>query len=174
MKYKKSNKLIFKLVPLVILLAISFLYCLYNLNNNAVYYSRYTPHSKDKNPELIMVVSHLDKIKLPFHKNYRVNLDGNPALVLNKNYILQKNENKVELSDSKLFSDEGYIYYYSETGQYLYATNNKTWKKDYSNIRKQEAMQTVSKIIDPIVKAQHKPKINLQWLFDWKYKDRFQ
>ncbi|MFI3627990.1 hypothetical protein [Streptococcus uberis] len=126
------------------------------------------------NAELIMVVSHLDKIKLPFHKNYKVNLDGNPALVLNKNYILQKNENKIELSDSKLFSDEGYIYYYSETGQYLYATNNKTWKKDYSNIRKQEAIQTVSKIIDPIVKAQPKPKINLQWLFDWKYKDRFQ
>lgn len=120
-----------------------------------------------------MVVSHLDKIKLPFHKNYKVNLDGNPALVLNKNYILQKNENKIELSDSKLFSDEGYIYYYSETGQYLYATNNKTWNKDYSNIRKQEAIQTVSKIIDPIIKAQPKPKINLQWLFDKCYGERF-
>ncbi|WP_203263843.1 hypothetical protein [Streptococcus uberis] len=170
----KRKKCILTIIVILVVSSISILYCLSNLNNNAVYYSRYTPHSKDKNPELIMVVSHLDKIKLPFHKNYRVNLDGNPALVLNKNYILQKNENKVELSDSKLFSDEGYIYYYSETGQYLYATNNKTWKKDYSNIRKQEAMQTVSKIIDPIIKAQPKPKINLQWLFDWKYKDRFQ
>lgn len=170
----KRKKCILTIIVILVVSSISILYCLSNLNNNAVYYSRYTPHSKDKNPELIMVVSHLDKIKLPFHKNYRVNLDGNPALVLNKNYILQKNENKVELSDSKLFSDEGYIYYYSETGQYLYATNNKTWKKDYSNIRKQEAMQTVSKIIDPIIKAQPKQKINLQWLFDWKYKDRFQ
>lgn len=170
----KRKKCILTIIVILVVSSISILYCLSNLNNNAVYYSRYTPHSKDKNPELIMVVSHLDKIKLLFHKNYRVNLDGNPALVLNKNYILQKNENKVELSDSKLFSDEGYIYYYSETGQYLYATNNKTWKKDYSNIRKQEAMQTVSKIIDPIIKAQPKPKINLQWLFDWKYKDRFQ
>lgn len=104
----KRKKCILTIIVILVVSSISILYCLSNLNNNAVYYSRYTPHSKDKNPELIMVVSHLDKIKLPFHKNYRVNLDGNPALVLNKNYILQKNENKVELSDSKLFSDEGY------------------------------------------------------------------
>lgn len=171
LKIKKNIITIFVFLTIVF---ISYMYCLINLNQNAIYYSNHIQHSKGKNPELATVVSHLERIKLPSHKNYTANLDGNPALVLNKNYIIEKNEDKIELSDSKLFSDRGYIYYFSESGQYLYATNNKTWKKDNSSVRKHEAIQKISKIIDPIVKIQPKPRINLQWLFDWKYKDRFQ
>lgn len=171
MTYQKRNKLISLTISLVILLAISSLYCLSNLNNNAVYYSRYTPHSKDKNPELTMVASHLDRIKLPSNQDYKINLDGHGDIIYKNNLILgfnvAENEDLISLMGSNLLNNNGYIYYYKD-GKYLYAENNKTWKKDYSNIRKQEAVQTVSKIIDPIIKAQPKPMINLQWLFDWK------
>ncbi|GAB6636109.1 hypothetical protein BOVMAS18_14820 [Streptococcus uberis] len=174
MTYNKRNKLISLTISLVILLAISFLYCLYNLNRNAVYYSSHIPHSKGTNPNLVVVMNNLEHTKIPNNQQLRTEIDGNPSLIKNNYYILEQRSNHIILKDSQLFSNKGFIYYYSETGQYLYATNNKTWKKDYSNIRKQEAVQTVSKIIDPIIKAQPKPKINLQWLFDWKYKDRFQ
>lgn len=153
------------------------MYCLSNLNRHAVYYSSHIPHSKHKNPELTMVVSHLDKIKLPSNQDYKINLDGHGDIIYKNNLILgfnvAENEDLISLMGSNLLNNNGYIYYYYKDGKYLYAENNKTWKKDYSNIRKQEAIQTVSKIIDPIVKGQPKPKINLQWLFNKCYGERF-
>lgn len=174
---KRKNTIITTFIIISILL-ISYMYCLSNLNRNAVYYSSHIPHSKHKNPELTMVASHLDRIKLPSNQDYKINLDGHGDIIYKNNLILgfnvAENEDLISLMGSNLLNNNGYIYYYYKDGKYLYAENNKTWKKDYSNIRKQEAIQTVSKIIDPIIKAQPKPKINLQWLFDWKYKDRFQ
>ncbi|GAB6636117.1 hypothetical protein BOVMAS18_14770 [Streptococcus uberis] len=174
----KRKNLIIRTFIIISILLISYMYCLSNLNRNAVYYSSHIPHSKHKNPELTMVASHLDRIKLPNDQDYKINLDGHGDIIYKNNLILgfnvAENEDLISLMGSNLLNNNGYIYYYYKDGKYLYAENNKTWKKDYSNIRKQEAVQTVSKIIDPIVKAQPKPKINLQWLFDWKYKDRFQ
>ncbi|MCK1202574.1 hypothetical protein MXZ84_07890 [Streptococcus uberis] len=178
MTYQKRNKLTSLTISLVILLAISFLYCLYNLNNNAVYYSRYTPHSKDKNPELVMVVSHLDKIELPSKKIYKLNLESDNALIYKKKYTIVENnvigKRMINILDSQLLNGNGFSYHFSTNGKYLFTINNQNWKKIKSASSKNEALMTITEIIDPIVKAQPKPKINLQWLFDWKYKDRFQ
>lgn len=135
-------------------------------------------HSKEKNPELAMIVSHLERIKLPSNQDYKINLDGHGDIIYKNDLILgfnfAENKNLISLMSSDLLNNKGYIYYFYNDGKYLYATNSKTWKKDNSSIRKHEASQKISKIIDPIVKVQSKPRINLQWLFDWKYKDRFQ
>jgi len=174
---RRKKYIITFFVSLAILFT-SYMYSLINLNQNAIYYSNHIQHSKEKNPELTMVVSHLERIKLPSNQDYKINLDGHGDIIYKNNLILgfnvAENEDLISLMGSNLLNNNGYIYYYYKDGKYLYAENNKTWKKDYSNVRKQEAIQTVSKIINPIVKVQSKPRINLQWLFDWKYKDRFQ
>lgn len=177
MKKKISNQVIL-IISSVVLLVISYMHCLLNLNHNAIYYSNHIQHSEEKNPKLTIVVSHLERIKLPNNQDYKVNLDGHGDIIYKNNQILGfnvvENENLISLMSSDFLNNKGYIYYFYNDGKFLYATNIKTWKRDNSNIRKHEAINKLSKIIDPIVKVQPKPKINLQWLFDWKYKDRFQ
>lgn len=174
----KRKKCILTIIVILVVSSISILYCLSNLNNNAVYYSRYTPHSKDKNPELAMVVSHLDKIELPSKKIYKLNLEGDNALIYKKKYTIVENnvigKRMINILDSQLLNGNGFSYHFSTNGKYLFTINNQNWKKNKSASSKNEALMTITEIIDPIVKAQPKPKFNLQWLFDWKYKDRFQ
>lgn len=67
----------------------------------------------------------------------------------------------------------GFRYHFSTNGKYLFTINNQNWKKIKSASSKNEALMTITEIIDPIVKAQPKPKINLQWLFDKCYGERF-
>ncbi len=177
MKYNKNNKLILIFLPLVILLSILFLYCFYNLNQNAIYYSNHIQHSKEKNPELTMVVSHLERIKLPNDNNYSVNIDGEGTLIYRKKYSLEfdhdENKTRINLGNLDFFEKNEFEYFYSKSGKFLYSINNK-WQKNSSSTQKLDADMIVSKIIEPIVKVQPKPNINLQWLFNWKYKDRFQ
>ncbi|MFI3614481.1 hypothetical protein [Streptococcus uberis] len=177
MTYNKRYKLISLTISLVILLAISILYCLYNLNRNAVYYSSHIPHSKHKNPELTMVVLHLDRIKLPNDINYTVNIDGEGTLIYRKKYSLEfdhdENQTRINLGNLDFFKKNESEYFYTKNGEFLYSINNK-WQKNSAVSQKSKADTIVSKMIGPIVKAQPKPKINLQWLFNWKYKDRFQ
>ncbi|GAB6636107.1 hypothetical protein BOVMAS18_14830 [Streptococcus uberis] len=177
MKYQKRNKLISLTISLVILLSISFLYCISNLNRYAIYYSSHIPHSKHKNPELTMVVSHIDRIKLPNDNNYTVNIDGEGTLIYRKKYSLEfdhdEDQTRINLGNLDFFKKNESEYFYTKNGEFLYSINNK-WQKNSAVSQKSKANTIVSKIIDPIVKAQPKPKINLQWLFDWKYKDRFQ
>lgn len=157
---------------MLILLSVLFAYI--NLESHAIYYSKNISHSKNKNPELVMIVEHLDRIKLPTSKsNYKVNLDGNPALIFCNNYLIERLNKHIELSDKKLFSNKGYIYYYSNNGKYLKAMSNEKWKTDLSNTRKNESEKVLKKIIEPIVEVQDKPIVNLQWLFNMFYEKRF-
>jgi len=60
-----------------------------------------------------------------------------------------------------------YSYYYQKAD---------VWKDVYdkSDTRKQEAQGYVDEVINPIVeKMEVKPKVNLQWLFNKKYQERF-
>lgn len=125
-----------------------------------------------------MVVSHLNKIELPSKKIYKLNLEGDNALIYKKKYTIVENnvigKRMINILDSQLLNGNGFSYHFSTNGKYLFTINNQNWKKIKSASSKNEALMTITEIIDPIVKAQPKPKINLQWLFDWKYKDRFQ
>ncbi|GAA5350879.1 hypothetical protein [Streptococcus uberis] len=172
----KRKKSILTIIVILVVLIISFLYCLSNLNRNAVYYSRYTPHSKDKNPELAMVVSHLEIINLPNDNNYTVNIDGEGTLIYRKKYSLEfdhdENQTRINLGNLDFFKKNESEYFYSKNGEFLYSINNK-WQKNTAVSQKLKADTIVSKIIDPIVKVQPKPKINLQWLFNKCYGERF-
>lgn len=135
-------------------------------------------HSKKYNPELAFIIKNMDNTSIPSKKGYRVNTDGVDTLIRKKKYYFgydyshkkkDKEEKKINII---IFEKNFHIYYYSSLGQYLYS-ENVDFKKDYSNTQRQKAEKLVTETIDPIVKAQQKPKINLQWMFNMIYTKKF-
>ncbi len=54
-----------------------------------------------------------------------------------------------------------------------YCSDRHYKKIDIKNIDVEEVKKDIYKMAQPVIDAQSKPRVNLQWLFDIVYKDKF-
>ena len=147
-----------------------------NLKGNSVYYAKHSPSSNVRDLEIMMLVENIQKSADREGFSYR--LDGNKTI---------KNTTKnVYLSYGYSVNAANYEYVYiSNERQYYYFDENFKLKKvvdvgnnrqhiDISTVDENKIKEEIYENFKPILKEseENKPFINLQWIFNWVYRDR--
>ena len=169
---KKIIKRVFIVIAILLFITV---FCFENIKSNSVYYAKHTPHKEGTEPVLMMVVDNLFWINTPEIDGIEYSFDGGSSID-NKNY-------KGELQTSFIGGYEGKQYIFFDNKMTYYEFNKKfdlTYSAD-KNLNKKTLDQAellnlkkeIYNSVQPVIDAQSKPKVNLQWLFDIVYKDKF-
>lgn len=143
------------------------LFTFFNLKYHSVYYAQHIPHKEGTEPDIVMLVENMGWIYTPEIDGIRYVDDGTNA-ILNTNsksfltkssgsFLYDKDNMTIGFDSTFRFEDVGY---FSEEAKRIQVNESKI---------KQEIREDFS----PIMKAQTKPFINLQWLFNLIYQSRF-
>ncbi|HEM4029609.1 TPA: hypothetical protein U1V77_000534 [Streptococcus suis] len=167
MKKKLLVALILTFISLL-LWGIGKLYIAYNLSYYAGDYVQQLPRKEGTNPELVIILTHLDSIERPSTNKLSYDLDGNGAVLLDKSLVLAYGTDFLLWNSTK---NENY--HFDMTGKFSYYYTNDIDNQKYDSQYQKEAKLFLDKILPPILEAQPKPKINLQKLFNDKYYKQF-
>ena len=149
-------------------------FCFDNIKSNSVYYAKHTPHKEGTEPVLMMVVDNLEWIYTPEIDGIEYDFDGG-------NCVYNNNLSK----DSTYFVEYGngkeYRYYdgiritYGFNSQFslIYVDDDFNKKIPLNQLDINSVKHNIYNLLRPVIDAQSKPRVNLQWLFDIIYKDKF-
>ena len=154
-------------IGVVVFLGLS-LYAYSNLKYYSVYYAQQMPHKEGTEPDLVMLLENMGSIYTPKIEGIRYDDDGMNSIARN-----------VEGRES-IFSASGeYLMFHSSTDDhYLFDRVfriQSSFDKHYNDIEfnQQLVLNEIRETVQPVLDVQSKPLINLQWLFNKKYQDRF-
>ena len=168
------KKIIIRVLIFIAILLFITVFCFENIKRNSVYYAKNTPHKEGTEPVLMMVVDNLEWIDNPEIDGIEYDFDGG-------NCIYNNNLSK----DSPYFAENGngkeYIYYdgiritYNFNSQFslIYVYDDSYKKIPLNQFDINSVKYNIYNLLQPVIDAQRKPKVNLQWLFDIVYKDKF-
>ena len=148
-----------------------------NLLSNSVYYAQRMPHKEGTEPDLVMLIENMWWVYTPKIEGIRYDDDG-------ANFIENSIENSIDSSGNPTSFGEfdgGYGYSDKNDVSYKFDKNfelewalDKEYKKiDTATIDETKIKGEIRETLKPILDVQSKPLINLQWLFNKKYQDRF-
>ena len=144
------------------------LYAYSNLKYYSVYYAQQMPHKEGTEPDLVMLIENMSSIYTPEIEGIRYDDDGMNSIARN-----------IEGMESIFSASGDYLMFHSVTdNHYLF---NKAFRiqsafdEHYNDIEfnQQLVLDEIRETVQPILDVQPKPRINLQWLFNMKYQDRF-
>ena len=169
------RKIIKRLFIFIAILLFITAFCFDNMKRNSVYYAKHTPHKEGIEPVLMMVVDNLFWIDTTEIEGIEYSFDGGNSVV-NKNY---NGESQSVFTGGH--NDNHYVFFDSKRTYYEFNRNfNLTYSVDKNlnekNLDATELLNLKKEIynsVQPVIDAQRKPKVNLQWLFDIVYKDKF-
>ena len=169
------KKIIIRVFIFIAILLFITAFCFKNIKSNSVYYAKHTPHKDGTEPVLMMLVDNLFWINTPEIDGIEYDFDGPPCVQFftsngkqigyiapfrKKNYIYDDGEWEIRLIlDCNFNPDIAYDYGHE--------------KIQITKLDNKEIKQSLYNKLQPIIDAQHKPKVNLQWLFDIVYKNKF-
>ena len=143
------------------------LFTFINLKFNSVYYAQHIPHKEGTEPDLVMLVENMGWIYTPEIDGIRCDDDGTNAIINTKSKsfltkssgsFLYDKDNMTIGFDSTFRFD--HVSYFSEEAKRI-------------QVNKPKIKREIREDFSPIMKAQTKPFINLQWLFNLVYQSRF-
>ena len=148
-----------------------------NLLSNSVYYAQRMPHKEGTEPDLVMLIENMGEIYAPKIEGIRYDDDG-------ANFIENSIENSIDSSGNPTSFGEfdgGYGYSDKNDVSYKFDKNfelewalDKEYKEiDTATIDEKKIKGEIRETLKPILDVQSKPVVNLQWLFNMKYQDRF-
>lgn len=168
------------------IVAISYIYIQYNLKANSVYYARNIPHGENVDSEMMMILDNWLFIDIPVGKYYHSSGIRDGGFSFSR---LDEKGDQVELiyntyTNSYIYANliDDMTYEIDTSGKVLAIMKdgsvlNKVYdyKKDgsYDPEKEKKIIKKVRKFIKPILDANTKPLINLQWLFNIKYFNYF-
>ena len=146
----------------------------FNLKSNSVYYAQHTPHEKGTEPVLMMLIDNLADIYTPDDlKTIGYDFDGKPAILTYDeegtwmSYITTLNDGRYLVSNNSLGFE------FNNKFKLVYAFDKDYKELDLNKLNEQDIKKDIYKSVQPLIDAQSTPWINLQWLFDIVYHDRF-
>ena len=170
MTMKKSNILgifVGLFIGLVTILGMS-LFSFFNLKYHSVYYAQHIPHKEGTEPDIVMLMENNGWIYTPEIDGISYDDDGMYAITRNKG---------TETSILGLSGDT--LYFSSASGDgYLLNRNfslQDAFDEHYHKIKynQRKVQKEIRETVQPVIDAQAKPLINLQWLFNLLYQSRF-
>lgn len=167
-----------KFLNIVLIISVTLFYltafCFENMKRNSVYYAKHTPHKEGTEPVLMMLGDNLEWIYTPEIEGIKYKFRGG-------NIVSKFNDKGQETDVFYRSSNEDYSY--SDLSEISY-TFDKSFKLEDGFTREckyiepkdidvDELKSKIYVMLKPIIDAQSKPRVNLQWLFDIVYKDKF-
>ena len=144
-----------------------------NLLSNSVYYAKQMPHKEGTEPDLVMLIENMWWIYTPEIEGIRYDDDGR-NFIENSTNLTGKPTNFDEFAGGYGYSDQNDVSYKFDKNFELEWALDKEYKKiDTATIDETKIKGEIRETLKPILDVQSKPLINLQWLFNKKYQDRF-
>ena len=154
-------------IVLVTVLGMS-LFTFINLKSNSVYYAQHIPHKEGTDPDVIMLMENMGWAYTPEIEDISYDDDGMYAITRNKG----TKTSILGFSDGTLVfypdSGESYIFYRNFSLQHAFDEHYHKIKYNQRKVQKE-----IRETVQPVIDAQPKPFINLQWLFNLIYQSRF-
>ena len=144
------------------------LFSFFNLKFNSVYYAQHIPHKEGTEPDVIMLMENMGWAYTPKIEGISYDDDGMYAITRDKG---------TETSILGLSGDT--LYFSSASGDgYLLNRNfslQDAFDEHYHKIKynQRKVQKEIRETVQPVIDAQSKPLINLQWLFNLIYQSRF-
>ena len=154
------------LVGIVTILLISF-YAYANLKHHSVYYAQQMPHKEGTEPDLVMLLENMWWIYTPEIEGIRYDDDGNNAIENTKTETVLSNS-----MGNFLYHKNRVTVAFDSTFRFFHVTDL-SGEQPKKEIHEDEIKQEIREVFAPVIDAQSKPFVNLQWLFNLLYQDRF-
>ena len=144
------------------------LFTFFNLKYHSVYYAQHIPHKVGTEPDIIMLMENMGWAYTPEIDGISYDDDGSYAITREKG-------TKTSILD--LSGDT--FYFFSGSGESYVFNRNFTlqhaFDEHYHNIKynQRKVLKEIRETVQPVIDAQPKPLINLQWLFNLIYQSRF-
>lgn len=171
------KKIIIGFISIFILLIVTSVYIEENLIKHTVYYAQHLPHGKNRHPVPAIIIDDIEIIKHPDINDYKYISEFEGAQgISNDKYSLRLYSEGLEFVEysktttSYSFGDKENLKTVFEDNE----SNTNLHQIDINSINEKKLWQKIDNFLKPFIKSQPKPKVNLQWIFDWKYKERFQ
>ena len=152
-------------IGVVVFLGLS-LYAYDNLKYYSVYYAQQMPHKEGTEPDLVMLIENMWWIYTPEIEGIRYD-DGENAIIDTKNNFVLS-ETMGNFSYHKYHLSIGF-----DSTFRFHHVSDFTGEQPKREIHEDEIKQEIREVFAPVIDAQPKPRINLQWLFNKMYQDRF-
>ena len=153
-------------IGVVVFLGLS-LYAYNNLKYYSVYYAQQMPHKEGTEPDLVMLLENMGSIYTPKIEGIRYDDDGGNAI--------ENTKSETVLSDA--MGNFLYLKYHITIGFdstfRFHHVSDFTGEQPKREIHEDEIKQEIREVFAPVIDVQPKPRINLQWLFNLLYQDRF-
>lgn len=170
---KKLLKLWLVLLSLVLIYIVGTIFVEENLAKYTVYYAQRMPHAKDKHPLPFLVLEELDFLEKPKDIGYSYDTYESPIIYSDREYLQRSSYSIMYRSES------GNTYDFSATTHKFIGigTENGTFtepsEKEFQSVNVDAVWRDIDSFLEPFIERQPKPKVNLQWLFNWRYEKRF-
>ena len=152
-------------IGVVVFLELS-LYAYDNLKYYSVYYAQQMPHKEGTEPDLVMLIENMWWVYTPEIEGIRYD-DGENAIIDTKNNFVLS-ETMGNFSYHKYHLSIGF-----DSTFRFHHVSDFTGEQPKREIHEDEIKQEIREVFAPVIDAQPKPRINLQWLFNLLYQDRF-
>ena len=173
---KEMSKMIKKIILVILVLVTIYFIGDTNLKGNSVYYAKHSPSSNVRDLELMMFTENLDHLgkKDGFkykHKIQEIKTVQNVEKNVYFTYQFYENAHTYNYGD-----DKRKHYYFDENFKLKEAVDvgNNRQHIDISTVDENKIKEEIYENFKPILKEseENKPFINLQWIFNWVYRDR--
>ena len=153
-------------IGVVVFLELS-LYAYDNLKYYSVYYAQQMPHKEGTEPDLVMLIENMGSIYTPKIEGIRYDDDGNNAIENTKAEVVLSNS-----MGNFLYHKNSVTVAFDSTFRFFHVTDLSE-EQPKREIHESEIKQEIREVFAPVIDVQPKPRINLQWLFNKMYQDRF-
>ena len=173
---KEMSKMIKKIIKVILALATIWFIGDTNLKGNSVYYAKHSPSSNVRDLEFMMFAENLDILDKKDGFKYKHKIQEEKSV---------QNVKKNVYFGYSLYDDgKKYIYMDSDDKDYYFDENFKLKKVidfgnnmqhiDISTIDENKIKEEIYENFKPILEEleNNEPSINLQWIFNWVYRDR--
>ena len=173
---KEKSKMIKKIILVILALATIYFIGDTNLKGNSVYYAKHSPSSNVRDLELMMFTENLDILGKKDGFKYKHKIQENKTVQnVEKNvyftYKFYENAHTYKYTDDKRKN-----YYFDENFKLNRVVDfgNNMQHIDISTVDENKIKEEIYENFKPILKEleENKPFINLQWIFNWVYRDR--
>ncbi|MGV3010540.1 hypothetical protein [Streptococcus thoraltensis] len=170
---KKILKIWLVLLLLTLLYMVGTIFVEENLAKYTVYYAQRMPHAKDKHPVPFLILEELDFLEKPKGIGYSYDTYESPIIYSKKEYLQRSSYSimyRSQVGNTYDFSSTSHKFIGIGTDKGTFTKPN---EKEFKSVNVDEVWRDIDSFLEPFIKRQPKPTINLQWLFNWRYEKRF-
>ena len=173
---EEMSKMIKKFIIVILALATIYFIGDTSLKGNSVYYAKHSPSSNVRDLELMMFTENLDHLGKKDGFKYKHKIQENKTVQNVEKDVYFTYEFYENAHTYKYRDDKRKNYYFDENFKLkkIVDVANNRQRIDISTVDENKIKEEIYENFKPILKEseENKPFINLQWIFNWVYRDR--